>query len=247
MSFMQTSSSSSFPFDSPIVSLCESRYPIPQIPLEEVDLDDDEAIKESGDSFCKRSKQIPQVPQMSVTEFAGNGLTDEAALNKALSVGDYVTVLKALWSETDCQKKLTWLRQVKSQLHAPLLFELALGECLMTSDPNRVTSVCLPLFRIARFRTQQDLASYPMQLSPDPGQRLMRVYDEVLTIAMNVFLKKPEIDESLMRKKAIKVAVKSLKQQLPPPNWFGDVANFDAANADKKRRAFAEALLLNPN
>ena len=112
------------------------------------------------------------------------GLTKEDQLIRHLALGEYMPVLKAIWSERDRSKRLQWLRSHQSEMHAPLLYEQAVVEFSQSPTEETLLQVSFPLLFEAGFRVFQD-SQCCQDASVKQGDCVMRmqlVYQNSLAI-----------------------------------------------------------------
>lgn len=105
-------------------------------------------------SFCVL-RNCPQEVQKIISAGRAEGLRETTSLSHLLTQGNYIPVLKAIWSERDRARRLVWLRE-KTELHAPLMFEQAIAEFVNFPSARTIHLVSIPLIEAAKFRVQQD-------------------------------------------------------------------------------------------
>lgn len=173
------------------------------------------------------------------SKIQGKGLGDTQSLQQSLDKGDYIPVLRAVWSEKDTIRQLQWLREKAALLHAPLMFELALAEFSSTPDINKIKTfylVSIPLIKAAAFRVMQDAQCSTRSSFPHGtiGEKMAKIYTKALERRATVALGKTRAQllttEQEMRLFMIKMAIeetalRSIMQELPPPTWItgGDI------------------------
>ena len=77
-------------------------------------------------AFCQ-IRNDPEAVAAIIQAGKAEGLSKSDELKALAEKGEYIPVLKAVWSERDRSRRLEWLR-ANASLHAPLMFELALAE-----------------------------------------------------------------------------------------------------------------------
>jgi hypothetical protein len=177
--------------------------------------------------FCSL-RNNPEAADRIVRE--SHGLSDLETIERNLASGDYTSVLKAVWSERDRSKRLTWLRDHFRLLHAPLMYELAIAEFVAQPSVETINKISIPLMKVASFRIAQD-ASCVNDSSAQAGVSAME-YVYTTALRTQVEKKLPNIslehifeqnrDERLacIKAKVREVAEMSKHTHLPDPTWI---------------------------
>ena len=191
---------------------------------------------------------------------ANTGLSHLSEIADKLSSGDYIPVLKAVWSEKDKPKRLQWLReQVNDGLHAILCFELAVAEFAAAPTADTLNLIALPLIKAGVFRTKQDEKCINDNSLGDAYYLLEVNYWRSLR---NIASRKGQSIEQMMadeewkkkREDAIfakmkEIAERSLIISLPSPKWIayhglsafiGDISIKSVDECKQIRDAFAK-------
>lgn len=167
--------------------------------------------------------------QLKMTIIGEKGITLET--DESLKKCDYISVLKAIWSENDTARRVAWLRSHASELHAPLMYEQAIAEFLIAPTIDTVKQVSLPLLKSATFRVEQD-SKCSKDISVNNGDAhicMDETYKMVLNARVVKILNKsiPDIAQNCkdtilanVNQKMITTAQASLATQLPSPNWI---------------------------
>jgi len=196
---------------------------------EETDTEEETNTLEPGGvlSLCLENQAISPNERINAYGDQGyHGLSKD--LSKKLGRGDYIPVLKSLWSEPDPTKRLTWLRD-NAELHVPLMLERAILEVKhgSTSTIDIIFNVSLPLIEAALFRIKQDFSCCNERkdtLSPFVKDTYEKVVYESLLGKIN----EANIPERLnkIKQKVIEVAQETLTKlengTLVPPNWIAN-------------------------
>lgn len=157
-----------------------------------------------------------------------SGLSYTNVLSEQLSHGNYIPVLKAIWSEENPERKITWLRTCAlTQLHGPLMFELAVEEFAHDPRPVVLNARSLPLIKAAAFRVQQDAkcSKDASVYNGDAHARMFGAYVARLNELTQKFLgMTPRQAESLVQPdpnySLATIASRSLTVELPSPVWI---------------------------
>ena len=159
----------------------------------------------------------------------GKGLTDLTSIDEALGRVDYISVLKAVWSERDRPKRLDWLRTKVSELHAPLMYELAMAEFTANPSAEVINKICMPLIKAASFRAEQDRKCVDDMTLNEAYTVLDNTYYMALNQLVQSKLGKSlkdvlDKDEHQLHADCVakvkEVAAKSLTIKLNSPIWF---------------------------
>jgi hypothetical protein len=161
-----------------------------------------------------------------VQQSGTRGLSDPS-LQGSLERGHYIPVVTAVWSESDPQRRVEWLR-ANAGLHAPLLFEQALAECEAIPTVETVNRVALPGIAAATLRMGQD-AACSLDLSTSAGIELMQM---TYTISLAQLIRERlggqalgAVQDPIVVRPAIKEAVARMAERtlsgepLPDPTW----------------------------
>ncbi len=197
-------------------------------------------------NLCKRYHIFN--PHEGIWHPTGRGLKDPDALDASLAKGDYKPVLIAIWSEVNFLKKITWLRQKESELHVPLLYELAIAECDGGLHAT-VTNICYPLLAAAEFRAKQDCYIYPecMTKKRPPFAKLHAIYCEALKDRVDAFITKPKVNADITFNRVANVAVDCLTKKLPSTRWLDPDSVDDEEEDLIARRIYAAQWIEHPN
>lgn len=137
------------------------------------------------------------------------GLSDEAGLDSALKNQDYITLLKALWSEPDADVRLQWLREKEGESHPILLFELAV-EIIKKEPDLEHFEEALALLELAKYRTELDASCATDASVGTASQSLYRTYAKAIADEITQF---PELVEEI-NSTPEKVMTKAVLEQL---------------------------------
>jgi len=160
------------------------------------------------------------------------GLSNEEQLQTWLDEGNYESVLKAVWSERDRERRHTWLAAKENQLHAPLMYELAIASFIHSPTAQTVSEVCIPLLKAAGVRVCQD-AQCSKDRSVSNGDHVVRLQMAYvnrlteqtkkilnLTVVEIVEGTDKEIRIAAIKQKVNSVAELSMQTKLPDPEWI---------------------------
>jgi hypothetical protein len=154
------------------------------------------------------------------------GLSKEKDLLGYLESSDYISVLKAVWSERDKERRLTWLRE-HSSIHAPLMFEQALAEFVKAPSKETIQKVSMPLIAAATHRVHQDcLCHLFTAMCGSLSQDLATVYKNSLAACAKKYMSHTEDVPSLLqgdkeatREKVCQTMRACLSTSMPNPKW----------------------------
>ena len=152
--------------------------------------------------------------------------------------GKYNEVLGAIWRDRT-ENCLAFVRSLKDELHAPLMFEAAILEFTASPTAKTVQEVCLPLLFAAHSRVIQDLACLENPLPYKGDVEIMAwIYRTSLMNAIEkkrqdpsseiskyssskeVINESPKSSLEKVREKLLVTARLSKQIQLPPPDWM---------------------------
>ena len=108
------------------------------------------------------------------------GLSDTDALDTALRVGDYVSVLRPLWAERNRSFRLDWLRMEEKKFHPVLPFERAMAEFKANPTRQTLVEISLPHLVIASFRNEMDALCSTDKSIAGPCGEMKNTYDLAL-------------------------------------------------------------------
>lgn len=183
-------------------------------------------------SFCEQRLKREAVSQIIKKNKEG---VNSPQIEEKLQSNDYISVLSLIWGERDSAKRLSWLRNHASELHAPLLYEQAIAEFKESPTVETVVQVSLPLIKAASFRVRQDAqcSQDPSVYNGDAHLRMEMTYGQALIEGMKKYASDLDLGTiQSQNKDAIREAtlnkVKEIAQQtianpdaLPSPNWIG--------------------------
>lgn len=165
-----------------------------------------------------------------IQKYKSVGLSNRNALDDALARVDYITVLSHVWAERNRESRLTWLREKEGEMHAPLLFELAIAEFNAAPTVETVINVAYPLLKAATLRVMQD-AACSKDLSVKNGDLALRLEmtytaalekktQEVLHQSLEE-IKSVDINQwnGAFRTKGVKLLDSTIGKPLPNPQW----------------------------
>lgn len=172
------------------------------------------------------------------------------SLEENLQSSNYIPVLTAVWGERDKQRRLEWLRS-HADLHAPLLFELAIAEFVAQPMVDTLASIVVPLIQAATFRAHQDSqCSMDSSVHGNVPMTMRMVYGESLKTAVKKYV--PSLDlEALFterdaqiqagiegRLRAIAMRTLQHPETLPDPTWTSHhgIKSFSNSGAPKMAR-----------
>lgn len=172
-----------------------------------------------------------------------NGLSNIQDLSEKLGRGDYMPVLKSLWSEQNSEKKIIWLRD-NSAYHVPLMLERAVAEVEQTPTIETIVNVSLPLIEAALFRIQQDFSCCHEKdtlsfFIKDTYQKVVigKFFDQLKQVPSQKRFSK-------IKQKVIEVAQETLTKlendKLVPPNWIANQPKDSSAHKMHPEEEWAE-------
>lgn len=182
-------------------------------------------------NFCDKRLNPKLANEVMAKYEAGCLAPEKSEYYKTLAIaGDYIRVLGAVWK--DKENRLTFLRELAPQFHAPLMFEQAIAEFVANPTAETVNLVSVPLLKAAIFRVRQDTqcSTDSSVVHGDADMRLQLIYVPSLENAIKKYLGKTladvQKDFALERQKAMgekitEVARESMTINLPSPNWIG--------------------------
>lgn len=177
------------------------------------------------------NRNQPQVMQRFFLDY--HGMNDMKALEASLKKQDYISVLKALWSEKDAAKRLDWLSQKENESHTILLFELALE--LFKNNPN-LENLHKSLFLIELGKYRADIDAICIN---DPSMKTasQSLYVNYATAIGSIVSQTPELigilredSKNELTKEILQNVLDKLNQiendidKLPSSNWISDYA-----------------------
>ena len=179
-------------------------------------------------NFCEKRLDVTAFEQ----EFSQPQPLTLEQISQQLASGDYIPVLKALWSEQDKQRRFEWLRQQEKDLHAPLLFEQAIAEFEVLPTIETIIKTCIPLISIANFRVKQDMqcSKDPSVCKGDAAIRMQNTYNQALAkkAGKNLYkrvcstIEKNHPQETIdLYQKVTEAAEERKSKNLPNPTWIG--------------------------
>lgn len=156
------------------------------------------------------------------------GMDNLDVMDNYLKEGEYIPILKRLWTENDHERRYNWLEEKRSQSHPLLLFELALDN--IRQDPTlKGFASSLYLIEFAKDRTEMDTACVTDNSADDAARSLYQIYAKALA---NFVKKNPGLDAELQKapkeelsKEILEQLLAALKEtqanldKLPSPNW----------------------------
>ncbi len=207
-------------------------YPMQEAPevVDEVNEDYSNIIKDQDQLddiiiFTFKRNQPHAVQKIALDN---NGMNNMNALENNLQSGDYIPVLKALWSEKDIKKKIDWLQEKKHESHPILLFELSVE--VVKEDPSLSNlEESLYLLELGKYRTDLDAICVSDSSALAAAQSLYNNYSKVIAtvVSQNPSLKEmlttgqsKEMNVRILQK--LLISLKQVQQKLnslPPPNW----------------------------
>ncbi len=185
---------------------------------------------ESTVSFCYNRLNPSSID--AIIKNNSEGLS-KPSLTKDLEKGNYISVLSAVWGEKDKIRRLTWLR-LNAELHAPLMYELAIAEFVNNPTLETITKITFPLLKAATFRVTQDascsddstVSHGDAHLCMDGTYRdalgkAVKKYAKDITPA--IFAAKTKEAQSEVQQKICEIARQTLENldKLPNPTWIG--------------------------
>jgi hypothetical protein len=192
------------------------------------------------------------------------GLANPDELQACLQNGEYIPVLKAIWSERDLERRVSWLRQYSS-LHAPLMFELAMAEFEHSPTRETLAFVSFPLIHAAASRVLQDCSCSVDRIEKLDAKAPDIVIRQIYFGSIDLFLTKIRCKAVLqfsedtnlpLLEKTKETMRQSLSAPLPTPEWLkaygksllGREIIMASSSEWKQRRVFfARELLKNKN
>lgn len=177
-------------------------------------------------SFCALRNQ-PVVANAIIEEGRAEGLSRTDYLKRLAEEGQYIPVLKAVWSERDRPRRLEWLR-ANASLHAPLMFERAIAEFALSPTVQTIHLVSLPLIEAAKLRVQQDCqcSQDPSVYAGDAHELMAHIYLESLErLSLEKLHQSVDRSGSFRGEQAAIVEKKletmrlSMSTPLPSPEW----------------------------
>jgi hypothetical protein len=236
----------------------------------EFKLDKDVVVEEQGNSVSFTNPKdvvsftsVQLVPEQLAKAIEGyKGLSDPAKADEALKAGNYIEVLKYLWSEKDHKKRLDWLKQKTSESHPVLLYEYAI-ETLRNNQPLNwdafLQSTAVSF--VANLRAMQDAQCFSDNSVQAAAGMLFITYSQL--VAQDNLIDEKTTTEFMDRlRKDPKPYLQIVEgyfqpvvdgtAQLPSPDWIryhgmaslqGQDASIPADECAKKRKEVAQIIL----
>jgi hypothetical protein len=194
-------------------------------------------------SFCE-IRNDPKAFSAYIQAEGAQGISNGEALKALAEKGDYIPVLKAIWSEKDHTRQLTWLRS-NASLHAPLMFELALAEFAAAPTVETIELISFPLISAANLRINQDsVCSQDYFIYSLPPSDMGKAYCKSLDQLMQKHLFHPFDRFNLSQRclqasiqKSIETLLSSKSLPLPNPTWISWHTDATASDALKMHPA----------
>ncbi len=156
--------------------------------------------------------------------------TNPAAIDTALKAGDYVSVLRPLWAETDRPKRLDWLRANEHKFYPVLPFERAMAEFKANPTVDTIIRISKPLLTFGHLRNTMD-AKCSTDLSIEgPSQEMRDSYNTAFGNLVSKELGSIPLISREQHKETVRAVISHLKEleeelskadsTVPSPAWL---------------------------
>lgn len=156
------------------------------------------------------------------------GMTDLDQLDRHLQQGDYISILKSLWTENQKDRRYNWLEEKRAESHPILLFELAVESIKQDPSLNGFVNA-LFLLEFAKDRTEMDAACVTDNSAEDAANSLYKIYAQsvahVIKSDSGLYDQIQQMPKGDLSKQILQKLLAALKEteanfdKLPSPNW----------------------------